>query len=426
MLRRASASIAVLALAPCACADEASNPPMAGNVTIADAGTPPAKTSSPISGQVVDREGVPVARASVIVDDRLVLTDAAGAFSFAYVPPVYGIVVVLPPTDPVRWPNGYLVEAVDDVKTRTPTFALSIAQTPARSAVVRPSLTESAGVGYAIAATPAGSGVVPVTMSFPGGSARRLHWRGAARATAHFEIVRYDAALSGEPLRFTGYATVDVDVANGDDVTVPVVLAPPTFGTRVAAAEIDAPSGYQPSLSCGVKIGSTWFAYMTIPGPAGGGTMLVPDLPGATFALFARAYVRGETLHNRTAWGALATLGPKIVLESPVPLEAPDDGAVVSPWTGLAWSGTDDPVSIVMDPMGDGPSYVIHAWRGHTDIPDARRAGVFLRGDVPYIWFINHAHGTPDPQSLAAIGLLGASSGPWSQSSFRRLTITNP
>jgi hypothetical protein len=358
--------------------------------TIACGGT--VVTTEAVSGTVLDAYGAPLPGAPVLIDGIRTSTDAAGRFSVGDVAIPYDVSIVeelathaaahvyLGMSDPA--PTYRLLYVPGSFSKCTLTVTLPTTPTPTLDASV-------------IFEVPDGSprvstGDVSDDVNLqPPHQSFQLEWPApAAQIRVHaFEIQRDPA--TGAPVHYVGYDTTEVALANGVDVAWSVSWKPPPFSEKAVSATVDVPQGYTFRGTAFVVSGSSSAFGNWLEGSTAGldASLMVPELPGASFALSAFADGDGGRSAASLPPVAPGTQGLHLAIDHAPILIAPADGGTLDVGSPVTWTSDGEGVpfvQIVSSDVVSAPMVHLFGGDGSATLPDLSALGVALPHAVSY------------------------------------------
>jgi len=370
----------VLLLAACGGSGGGSSPggPVAGGITIV--------------GTVLNGRGQPLAVIPVIVEGHTpVVTDAAGQFVIAGVAVPYTLILIPFP--------GQQVRVVAGLTRPDPSFSFSADFNPSTATIAG---TTSGGAGfplpanhttyvsYRLEADNSVGNFFPSPTTGDWGSLP-TEWQGPLSTTARFFALQFARDPAGLAVNFTGVATLDVPIANGDALSG-LNIALGGVATATISGSVNAPPGWG-FQGKGLLIRHTNGSDILLPSDVGllnTFSLATADAPGLS--------TRMTVTLNAPGGGTVKVFRGNV----PVPaagytIDVPTETVLLSPPNGAVDVGHATPFHVSHDtdrvfaffwaPTGPGPVIALTTSEPTATIPDLSAYGLGIPPGTTYEWF---------------------------------------
>ena len=352
--------------------------------------TPPGE---PVHGTVVDVEGRPYPGVELRLGGATTITDIDGHFDVANVPATYDVSIVLYGTE------GYVFNGLS---RRDPTlriydrFSLEIPTYHARVTVTMP----SAGASTSKAVT---FFELTDTVSFHSYSVDTVdnsttfypYWTGPSAVGIRFHALQYEVdPATNAPTHFTGYDVTDRTIADGTTIDWTPVWKGTVFSEATIVAKAVTPASYdlaEARLFIKPTADASFF-YLASSRPSGADlSLLVPDVPGATFRLDVSAG-SSRGVSTRSAANLTPRSPPPLLELEEVPvLGSPADRAVIGIGTIFQWTNPTARASFLRVFFPDQPSHPSFYFVNGTSsvaVPDFSNRGILLPRNAVGQWAV--------------------------------------
>jgi hypothetical protein len=354
---------------------------------------------------LLDALGQPAAQAQALIADKLVTTDDEGRAELGELPASYDAVIVV----------GSSVLAYQGLHARSPTIEfpnsyLGSNEHGANIGILKPTTTPKQQMYFAVGVT--GEGISRQTIGSNGddkSSWAIIWWAGPSDVSLSAQAFLADMdPKTGSVLGYSGFASKAwSNAGQQNDVDWTPEFEVPPFKTKTIHVELTLP----PDVSVG------WYS-VTLHQPSGeigpigtafagpSADLVVPDLPGATFDIFALLYGQGSDyqvqMHDVSAGSAVRADGAN----SPKQL-TPEDGLTdVTPKTNFSWSAQ---LGFVYELLAFADSneqpytdYLVATTATSARLPDASALGVPFPSNLSLRWMVRSERGPASVDDYAA------------------------
>jgi hypothetical protein len=214
-------------------------------------------------------------------------------------------------------------------------------------------------------------------------------WGGGATADVHVRAIGYTAGPDGNPIDFTGLGEADATVAQGTTVVRDLTMGAAPAKTTISAT-LNAPLGSTlGAVALSVMIDPKHaFPIATLATAPIAPSFAAPDVPGATYVVFATAASAGGDSY--LAWDVGLTAGATATpafRQAPVLLSPAAAATGVTAATKFEVSNPSGGVlTFEFAPISTGPTFYVVTKETSVTIPDLTSVGLALPAAASYHW----------------------------------------